>query len=53
MMWKETITKYLLETTEENQENAVTNVPVPGEVFSYPLLPNERNNYCSFSEILG
>jgi hypothetical protein len=52
-MWKETVTKYLLETTEETPEKAVTNVPVPAAVFSHPFLPNEGNNYCSFSQIAG
>jgi len=53
MMWKETVTKYLLETTEENQEKSVTNVPVPVDVFSHPFLPNEGNDYGSFSHIAG
>jgi hypothetical protein len=52
-MRKETITTHLLETTEENQEKVVTNVPVSAEVFSHPFLPNEGNNYCSVSQIVG
>ena len=53
MIWKETVTKYLLETTEENQEKSVTNFPVPAEVFSHPFLPNEGNDYGSFSHVAG
>jgi hypothetical protein len=53
MKWKERVTKYLIETTGENEEKAVTNVPVPTEVLSHPFFLNEGNNYCSFSQIAG
>jgi len=53
MMWKKRVTKYLIETTEENEEKAVTNVPVPTEVLSHPFFPNEGNKYCSFNQIAG